>query len=276
MCLGFCMHEPVSVQCCQASATCLAPVFWEALPGWWPHLYHTAPLAPLSPNLIVTVAVLDIYSDPTWKAFMPSPLYRKALHACGIKPQTVFQCSPYVVFNTFCFPFTQSRATVLHVSAKSHCGDLSLSYRERLHTGIWNATCVGSNLLPHTARKLVMTAVSLECSKSHKITLKLQPWHYQVQVKFDAFEPWRWIPQKCARSIIYKLVRMLICLNNDDELYDSLPTVVWNMPSRSQCAVQGFYVFSSLFFFCLAYSKTQLAAESQVFFSTKRNKTEPH
>lgn len=95
--------EPVSLERCQSSATCLAPVYRHCLAG--DHIYITLHCLHLSPNLIITVAVLDIYSAATWKTLMSSLLNTKALCACEIEPQRDFQCSPYVVLNMFCFLF---------------------------------------------------------------------------------------------------------------------------------------------------------------------------
>lgn len=95
----------------------------------------------------------------------------------------------------------------------------------------------------YTERKPVMTAVSFQSPKSHKITLKLQP-----RQASRGWYNWTWkkeAPERCKVhhvAVISSFFRSsdLICLNNDGGLYDSLPT-----------CLQGLSVFKMEFKGCV-------------------------
>lgn len=173
------MYEPVSLWCCRSSGFCLAPLS----PGWYclagDHIYSTLlRLHPLSPNLIITVSVLS-----SWHLFwcdMPSPnlLYSWSQSVC-------FSVSPYVGLNVFSF-FFLALIVEMHLS-KATVGTVGLEITSR-HLKF--TPCRVQATL-YTERKPVMTAISFPSPKSHKITLKLQPWHYQVQVETDTIKPRR-------------------------------------------------------------------------------------
>lgn len=131
---GFSMYEHASALVLPELGNLFSSSVSRALlPGRWPHLYHTAPLAPLSPNLIVTVGVLSSWhSAATCPAFMSSLLYSKALLAPAIK--SVCQCYPYwlcfISFSKKIFFNSKQRHSLL----RCVWGDLSLSKGPRDHT----------------------------------------------------------------------------------------------------------------------------------------------
>lgn len=186
----------------RARGTCEASVYLNRLAG--DHICITLHCLHLSANLIITIAAPDIYCAATCKAFMSSLLYSKALHARVIESQRVVQCSPDVVFSTFQFLFYSEPCHRFRcVCQKLLWGYVLVKSVEKLHRGIWTATCAGSNRLHTVLGSWYWLTVSFESSESHKTALKWQPWHYQVQIKADIIEPWRWIPQKGAGFVIY-------------------------------------------------------------------------
>lgn len=146
MCPVFCKCEPVSPERCQSSATCLAPVYRHCLAG--DHVYITLHCLHLSPNLIITIAVLDIYSAATWKAFMSSLLYSKALCSREIETTKSFSVFSICSVKYVLFPFYSRLCCCFRcVCQKPLWGSVLVKRAERFHKGIWNATCVASNLL---------------------------------------------------------------------------------------------------------------------------------
>lgn len=148
--------------CCQSSGSYLAPLS----PGrYWLTGDHTAPLAPLSPNLFITVAVLS-----SWHLFCCNMLYIEVLHAAEIQPKYFHSVIHMLCWMCFIFSSKQGWEITRRLLKCTLC---------RLQAS------------PYTKRTPVMTAISFQSPKSHKITLKLQPGRYQVQVEVDTIEPWR-------------------------------------------------------------------------------------